>query len=130
LKNHLSGHLNTIREREYKVRQGSLLMRPVWVLGDMRGWRLWDNFNRLVAIFNYNAQWSGRRNKLKALREALRAGESVVQEFLHTYEMTLPAMPKAPAALHETGWEGTECGYFDALEAMDHHFFLDDTRAL
>lgn len=133
----LSGSLNVIRQREYQVRDGSLLMRPLWLNGTS-DWRTWKNFNWLVAVFNFHKQFAGRRNKLKALREALRNGPQAVQEFLKTYELS---QEKIIAALQLqgwdsgkkgkdqfTGWQGERCGYFDALEAMDHHFLLEEVR--
>jgi hypothetical protein len=133
----LSGSLNVIRQREYQVRDGSLLMRPLWLNGTS-DWRTWKNFNWLVAVFNFHKQFAGRRNKLKALREALRNGLQAVQEFLKTYELS---QEKIIAALQLqgwdsgkkgkdqfTGWQGERCGYLDALEAMDHHFLIEEVR--
>ena len=133
----LSGSLNVIRQREYQVQAGSLLMRPLWLNGT-GDWRNWQNFNWLVAVFNFHKQFANRRNKLKALREALRSGPDAVQEFLKTYELS---QEKIIAALwlkgwdsaqkdkdRFTGWQGERCGYFDALEAMDHHFLLAEVR--
>lgn len=124
----LSGSLSAIRAREYKVRSGSLLMRPVR-LSDENDWRTWENFNRLVAEFNFAEQWAGRRNKLKSLREALRKGKDAVEEFRKSYfqndQLSLPQMGVAWPALPEQGWESERCVYFDALEAIDHHFLLE-----
>lgn len=133
----LSGSLNVIRQREYQVRDGSLLMRPLWLNGTS-DWRTWKNFNWLVAVFNFHKQFAGRRNKLKALREALRNGPQAVQEFLKTYELSqdkiihalqLQGWDSGKKGKDEfTGWQGERCGYFDALEAMDHHFLLEEVR--
>ncbi|MDX2043167.1 MAG: hypothetical protein SF097_18245 [Acidobacteriota bacterium] len=133
----LSGSLNVIRQREYQVQAGSLLMRPLWLNGTS-DWRTWQNFNWLVAVFNFHKQFASRRNKLKALREALRSGPEAVKEFLRTYELS---QEKIIAALwlqgwdsaqkgkdRFTGWQGERCGYFDAIEAMDHHFLLQGVR--
>jgi hypothetical protein len=128
----LSGDLSFIRRREYEVTDGKLLMRPVR-LGSTQDWRTWGNFTRLVAQFNHGKEWSGRRNKLKALREAVRGGASAVEEFRAVFLAQegaksggdLPALENGPRTLHITGWDGGRCGYFDALEAMDHHFLLE-----
>lgn len=126
----LSGSLWAIREREYTARAGSLLMRPVRLV-DETDWRTWENFNRMVGEFNFAERWAGRRNKLKALREALRTGMSAVEEFLKTYfqgdKLSLPKLGATWPALPEKGWEGEHCVYFDALEAMDHHFMLEES---
>lgn len=128
----LSGSLPALRAREYTVDSGSLLMRPVWLSPPEKPeWRTWETFNRLVGEFNFSEHWVGRRNKLKALREALRAGESAVEEFRKIYfqrdKLSLPQIPGPWFALHERGWEGERCIYFDALEAMDHHILLEDS---
>jgi len=133
----LSGSLNVLRQREYQVQAGSLLMRPLWLNGTS-DWRTWQNFNWLVAVFNFHKQFASRRNKLKALREAFRNGPEAVQEFLRTYELS---QEKIIAALNLkgwdsarkgkdkfTGWAGERCGYFDGIEAMDHHFLLAEVR--
>lgn len=123
----LGGDLGVIQAREYTGKDGSLRMRPVWVAGGS-DWRTWENFNRLVALFNYHQDFAGRRNKLKSLREALRGGAEAVKTFLKTYKTKLPKLPgDSSTTLHETGWEG-QCAYFDALEAMDHHFLLQEVK--
>lgn len=133
----LSGSLNVIRQREYQVRDGSLLMRPLRLNGT-NDWRTWKNFSWLVAVFNFHKQFAGRRNKLKALREALRNGPQAVRTLLKTYELSqekiiaalqLQGWDSARKSKDEfTGWQGERCGYFDALEAMDHHFLLEEVR--
>ncbi|MEI2698793.1 MAG: hypothetical protein V9E94_10760 [Microthrixaceae bacterium] len=63
--------------------------------------------------------WAGRRNKLKALRDGLRGGASAVQLFLTNFGLDkLPAIPGQPDMAHY-GWQGNQCGYFDAVEAID-----------
>jgi hypothetical protein len=121
----LGGDLSAIQAREYTGRDGSLRMRPVWVAGGS-DWRTWQNFNRLVALFNYHQDFAGRRNKLKSLREALRDGAEAVKSFLKTYKTKLPKLRGASSTLHEVGWDDMHCAYFDALEAMDHHFFVEE----
>lgn len=124
----LSGELGELRRREYAANDGSLLMRPVR-LDDSSGWRIWENFNRLVAAFNYHQTWAGARNKLKTLREVLRDGGEAVRDFLKTTKTTLPpVLNDGGRQLHEAGWESDRCVYFDALEAMDHHFLLKEAH--
>jgi hypothetical protein len=61
------------------------------------------------------------------------------EEFLETYELTrtqiLAALKLKGGAedLPKKGWAAAEdkqqrCAYFDALEAMDHHFLLEEVR--
>jgi hypothetical protein len=147
----LSGSLSAIRAQEYEIRDRedrertrSLLMRPVR-MRHASEWRAWEDFNRFVAAFNYDERWAGRRNKLKAFREALRAGEAAVKEFLAINTFTdatesptqsqqlkerLPAPVNAQwRHLCESGWEANRCVYFDAIEAMDHHLILEDANS-
>jgi len=121
----LGGDVGSIRKREYTVKQGSLLMRPVR-LDRNSEWRTLENFNRLVARFNYDTDWAGRRNKLKELREVLRGGIEVVELFLRTSGISLPVLDESKSDLHEKGWKDRRCVYFDAIEAMDHHFLLKE----
>lgn len=126
----VSGALEFIRQREYQVGEGNLLMRPARLTA-AAGWQSWENFHHLVALFNYDKRWAGRRNKIKALRQALREGKDAGEEFCKTYlqkddSKTLPPLKNSPSHLAETGWDGNRCGYFDAVEAMDHHFLLEE----
>jgi hypothetical protein len=146
----LSGSLSAIRAQEYEIRNRdnreqnrTLLMRPVR-MRHASEWRTWEDFNRFVAVFNYDEHWAGRRNKVKALREALRAGEAAVKEFLaiHTFTDTAesPTQSQQPKEqlptpvnaqwrhLCESGWEANRCVYFDAIEALDHHLILEEVK--
>ena len=61
--------------------------------------------------------WSNRRNKAKALRDALRTEE--VAQFLKLYRIgELPDIDVSHR-FKSNGWDGKQCGYFDALELMD-----------
>ena len=118
--------LDEIREREYKVRDGDLLFRPAALKTTEDDWRSWKNFVEVTTRFQANDQWRGRRNKVKALREALRGGPAAVQMFLAGE--SLPAMLAHPdrqqqtnAELQRTGWWSKRCGYFDAVEALDFY---------
>ncbi len=143
----LSGDLGAIRSREYTVlipdgahkkKSGSLLMRPLWLSHEKENrwreeWRTWRNFNHLVGEFNFARQWAGRRNKLKALREALRVGEPAVEEFRKTYlrggesELPQPEGAQSNQDLRNKSWVDDRCIYFDVIEAMDHHFLLEES---
>lgn len=115
--------LHAIREREFATELGkSLLMRPVRVAeikGKTNIWRTWQTFSRLVDRFQNSDEWSGRRNKVRALHNALRQGQEAVKLFLRNYG--LERLPEIPGLenMATTGWQGDDCGYFDAIEAMD-----------
>jgi Predicted hydrolase of the HD superfamily (permuted catalytic motifs) len=122
----ITGSLEAIRYREYTVRQGELHIRPVLLRASTHTWRNWPTFYTLLDRFiDEDGEWFDRRNKVKALREALRDGPAAVQEFLRTYQ--LRQLPRAPAinvsGYETTGWAGDRCVYFDAIEMMD--FFTD-----
>jgi hypothetical protein len=120
--------LKAIRKREYQ--DGKLLMRPLRLstpTDKTTQWRTWETFTSLLNEFqDNNGGWAGRRNKLKALRDALRGGSTSVQLFLTNYGLTkdnLPDIPGQPDMAHY-GWQGNQCGYFDAVEAIDLYLSL------
>ena len=124
--------LKQIRAREYVSAEGNcLLMRPVGLRLDATikdtEWRTWENFASVMAKFqDQDGKWFGRRNKVKALRDALRQGPKAVEQFLANYQ--IPALPDIPgqSRMPTTGWQGHEdCGYFDAIEALDFYDPLD-----
>jgi hypothetical protein len=131
--------LGEVREREYRTQDGkSLLMRPLRLtpLSDPADrWHNWQTFTDLMAAFQNDAppykrgDWSGRRNKVKALRDALRGGPPAVRLFLTNYRLTkgLPDIPGRPD-MSADGWQGNECGYFDAVEALDFYVALNNKR--
>ncbi len=122
----ITGSLEAIRRREYTVRQGEIHMRPVLLRESAHTWRNWPTFKALLSRFiDEDGEWLDRRNKVKALREALRDGSAAVQEFLRTYQLRqLPRAPSLNVSGYETtGWAGDRCVYFDAIEMMD--FFTD-----
>lgn len=122
--------LEKVREREYVSSDSngnSLLMRPVWIATNnskpiaSRYWRTWKNFESMVKEFQTAKKWAGRRNKLKALQEALRQGQTAVEQFMKTFAIKeLPEISEFPD-LKTHGWLGKECGYFDTLEALDFY---------
>jgi hypothetical protein len=128
----LSGSLEEIREREYNSPEGQLLLRPLLLKPeeqDQEG-RAWiGRVEKLVLTFQDDRdrnkgepKWSGRRNKLKALREALRAGQQSVRDFRRNYLDGDPLPGFVPGeSYQESGWHANRCGYFDALELFDHY---------
>lgn len=121
----ITGTLEAVREREYKLEQGrNLYLRPVLLEESARTWRTWPVFEQLLDEFvRENGEWFGRRNKVKALREALRAGPVAVEEFLRDYQLKrLPTQISIPFARYEKeGWAGDRCVYFDPIEIMDYY---------
>ena len=119
--------LRQVRQREYVSDLGySMLMRPVSLDHPDSTWRSWRTLMDLMEDFQDRVprrekQWSDRRNKVKALRDALRAGPEPVKLFLNTVGGELLDIRQRPDMKKE-GWQGGECGYFDAVEALD--FFV------
>lgn len=115
--------LGQVRSREYVSELGhSLLMRPVSLDEKGANWRSWQTFTEILDDFlRTNGEWFGRRNKVKALRDALRAGPDAVRLFLDTVGGELLEIKQRPD-MKKQGWQGKECGYFDAVEALD--FFI------
>jgi hypothetical protein len=114
--------LKQIREREYIVPAGHLTMRPLRLGTTVDAdWRSWETFTSIVSEF-CSEKWVERRNKVKALRDALRDGGEAVKEFLQAYTLPdLPVIPGNPDSA-KTGWIGQRCTCFDAIEAME--FFV------
>lgn len=138
--------LEEIRRREHTSdsalgddeRAGDLLMRPVYihsrdsVNGYLRDeWRTWQNLRNTIVDFQEKPEWTERRNKVIALREALRQGGNAVDLFRLGYRIkALPELQNTDLHMQETGWytdrDGARCGYFDAIEATDFFLKLDD----
>ena len=134
----LIGSLGEIRQREYEVSSGNLMMRPIRLKdhdSDDDQWRTWANFINVVQHFNGyfdevegNESWKDRRNKIIALREVLRQGSDKTKQFMTAYGIKkLPPFPQVDN-LQQEGWceqnERYYCGYFDAIEAMDFYIGL------
>jgi hypothetical protein len=108
-----------IRTREY--RQGKLIMRPLLVAAQnasFEQWRSWATFDFLIDQFR-REEWRERRNKLKALRTALRDGEEAVREFTRVHGDLPEVLGLSADEARKTGWYGGRCVYFDAVEADD-----------
>lgn len=129
----LIGSIGEIRQQEYEVFSGNMMMRPIRLkendLDDQ--WRTWDNFINVVKHFNGcfdkvegNEPWKDHRNKIIALREVLRQGHDKTKQFMIAYGIkNLPPFTQVDD-LQETGWFDRRCGYFDAIEAMDFYIGL------
>jgi hypothetical protein len=109
--------LDKVREREYTIGRRTLLMRPVRLTSMDGDWHSWETFTRVVMHFK-GEQWAGRRNRILALRDALRGGPEAVKLFL--YDVELEDIPQRPD-MKTQGWQGGECGYWDAIEALDFY---------
>ncbi len=121
----LAGGIEAIRAREYKdTSQRSLNLRPVALFRepglDLRAWPIVKS--GLEAF--QRGEWREKRNKLKALREVLREGETAVGWFLQKYGGELPELDPGYTALTKKGWHSRQCGYFDAIELMDRYMPL------
>lgn len=123
--------LAELRAREYRVPSGELQLRPVRLRDQGGEWRTWPAVRGVVRAFVEEEAWRGKRNKVIALREALRQGGSKTEQFLSAYELLPSGLPAFAVAglgtgadtLRQKGWFGGVCGYFDAIEAME--FLLD-----
>ena len=135
----ITGSLQNIRENEYEIdlrqkERSKLHMRPVLLHEHDHTWRSWPAFQALTQEFaEEDGGWYDRRNKVKALREALRAGPIAVEEFLRTYRLPDEGLPQVRtirvAGYQRTGWDRTtnQCIYFDPIEAMDFYTNLEAT---
>jgi hypothetical protein len=137
----LSGDLDQMRQREYRVQTGPLNMTPIMLHGELKGgaytWRNWDNFLKLIEAFGIDGHWQNRRNKTLRLREALRGGPDRVAQFWAIYGEEgeqLPVINVGGGMSLDHGWvmpggdcEGSaRCGYFDAIEIAEQFFELSE----
>lgn len=127
--------LKEVRGHEYMADTGqSLLMRPVRLnLGaapppGSKYWRSWDTFTRLAGAFQGGQAWHDRRNKIKALQGALRRGPSDVEIFRSNYGIEELPEIEGQSTMKTTGWAASECGYFDAIEALDFFVSLSNEK--
>lgn len=127
----LSGDLEEIRQREYTSDDGhSLILRPV-TLGEnpKQQHRAWAVVQRGLDAFTQDPVWVGRRNKVKALRDALRQGQVEVEHFVTRFNEgdKLPDLCFGDS-YRTSGWNNGVCGYFDALELGDHYIPLMEVK--
>ncbi len=122
--------IKRIREREYQaaVTRDPLYLRPVELTDDTpycQG-RTWQTLETVLHAFQ-GEKWRHRRNKVKALREALRQGDPDTIHWFRTKYLEggeLPPVPNGRANWPTEGWDGELCGYFDAIELIDHYIPL------
>lgn len=126
----LSGNIDEIREREYTVDAGSLTLRPVTLAqNNDEKQRSWDVVLEGVKWFQ-GEEWAGRRNKVKALRDALREGPEAVKRFLAMFTIkNLQPILSGYTGFEQEGWHGRFCGYFDAIEIADWFIPLEGGKA-
>lgn len=134
----LTGELEEMRAAQYHTKDGSLALRPVTLTENpLRPVRAWPVVAEGIRVFQEDEAWAGRRNKAKALRDALRQGPDEVEKFLALFG--LDQLPELPANIADTyrkkGWDGKGfrngsldgyCCYFDALELADWFMPLCD----
>lgn len=128
----LYGDLDAMREREYKVTEGSLTLRPLF-MGDVpdalqpRSWQVMSNI-----ITEFQTKWREHRNKAEGLRSALRKGSVETAVFRARYLTAsradwsagqAPYLPEV-AGFEDNGWRDGVCGYYDALELLDKYIPL------
>ena len=111
----LSGSLKNIRDREFKVKDGQLNLRPL-TLED------WSAFESIMEEFN-GEYWGTKHNKVIGLRQPLRDGSHAVEKY--RLDFGLGELPKFNGLdVQKTGWLNSICYYFDAVELLDHHVSL------
>ncbi len=123
----LAGGITEIRRREYTVNSGLLYLRPMTLADNPKeSHRSWTIVENGVTEFQGEG-WAGRRNKAKALRDALREGSDAVEYFLTKFNdgKPLPSVEPSMTDWPTRGWQGGCCGYFDALELADWFIPLD-----
>ncbi len=119
--------LDEIRKREYTVDAGKLYLRPYRLtLEGNDALHEWRTFEKIAQDFSTRRDngksWSESRNKRRALRDALRAGADATRQFLALNELELLKLEaEGLGSIHESGWQGGQCGYYDALEALDFY---------
>lgn len=147
----LLGDLSEIREREYTIttetnEKGKLNMRPISLDERVGGdWRTWEDFETIIREFqgkkktrsdDEKSDWREKRNKVKALREALRGGEAATGKFLINNRLALlPELTIKKEDLRKSGWESLRtddntvekiCAYFDAIEMLDLFYRMEE----
>ena len=124
----LSGSIETIRNREYKVKEGSLNWRPVALHKNIsQKIHSWQTVKKALEAFQ-SSDWVTRRNKIKALREALRESKDEIEQFRSKFldESELPDLGLSDSDYRKKGWVASDCPYFDAIEMMDWFISLKE----
>lgn len=116
----LSGSLDVIRKREYKVKEGQLHLRPLTLAN-------WHQLEAVIEEFN-GSYWGAKHNKVLGLRQPLRDGPEAVKKYLRDFDLhDLPGFEGLN--VQKTGWLDGTCYYFDAVELLDHHVALKTKEA-
>lgn len=122
--------LEDIRKRDYIAADaGNMLMRPIQMDKTIGEWRDWAQFSGMVYEFNNGQKYP--RSRIKAFREALREGTDSATAFINSYfkdregNLTLPPIMNLDT---KSGWIGTECAFFDAIEAMEFFAPLEPAK--
>lgn len=118
----LDASLEKIRQREYQVHTRSLNLRPVSLdANSQHEYHAWPVVEKGIQVFQ-KEEWAERRNKVKALRDALREGPDAVQHFRVAFQQGSPLPDVLPPKdnYQTTGWfNDGSCAYFDAIELAD-----------
>ncbi len=122
----LGGSIGEIRQREYAVSVGSLVMRPMRLKAEenVQDGRYWQNgIERIIRELDDEGKYA--RNKVKGLRRPLREGAAATKTYRDNFAIKpLPELLPGNKNHVETGWDGQRCLYFDAIELMDHYIPL------
>lgn len=115
----LSGDIKTIREKYYKTNDNiSLNMRPLYI-NNPKKWRNYDNF--LESYKNIVRKINGKvipRSKLKQLRDILKKGEDVTEQFLKVNDLE-NYFSRLDNTVGDFCFYNDRCMYYDAIEIMD-----------
>lgn len=129
--------IEQIREREYRPKmhrpeenEYSLTLRPLALempASFKTPYRAWPVVERSIRAFQ-SEEWANRRNKAKALRDALREGENAVRQFRTIYGKgeQLPLLVDDQNWFRDAGYYTGHCGYFDGLELADWYLSLEE----
>lgn len=118
----LYGSIETIRNREYS---NGLTIRPLTLEPNATDKdRSWTVLQPALHTFQCE-KWLGKRNKMKALREALRQGEAEVERFCTMYGQELPDVIAGAGEIRKKGYYNSRTPYFDAIELADWYIPLD-----
>ncbi|NJN18884.1 MAG: hypothetical protein HC822_22805 [Oscillochloris sp.] len=131
----ISADLEQLRERDYAVPSigGSLVLRPVLLEPDptLPAARSWPFVRDVIETLKDGAEWRERRNKVIALREALRGGPDEVRRFRIRYGLEHIRLSNAPE--DDVGWidapnesPRSRSLYFDAIELIDLYLAIPD----
>jgi hypothetical protein len=126
----LFGSIADIRKIEYSAPDNrNMTLRPVTVGENVDyQFRTWNVVQHGIVGFQHS-DWRTRRNKLKALRDTLRAGPDEVKAFCLKFNNNDPLPNVFPSdEMKKTGWSKGFCGYFDALELADWFVPLKSRR--